>query len=62
MIPNLYLVIAGEGEDRKKIENYINKNNLKNKVVLLGYEKIFIICLKIAIAIFSHHFGRIQAL
>ena len=39
MDPNLYLVIAGEGEDRKKIENYINKNNLKNKVVLLGYEK-----------------------
>ena len=37
--PNLYLVIAGEGEQRKKIENYINKNNLINKVILLGYEK-----------------------
>ena len=37
--PNLYLVIAGEGEQRKDIENYINKNNLSNKVILLGYEK-----------------------
>jgi len=37
--PNLYLVIAGEGEQRKDIENYININNLNNKVILLGYEK-----------------------
>ena len=37
--PNLHLVIAGEGEQRKDIENYININNLNNKVILLGYEK-----------------------
>ena len=32
-------MIAGEGEQRKDIENYININNLNNKVILLGYEK-----------------------
>ncbi len=37
--PELFLVIAGEGEERKKIENFIYKNNLDSKVFLLGYEE-----------------------
>ncbi len=35
---DLFLVIAGEGEQRKKIENFIIKNELENKIILLGYE------------------------
>ncbi len=34
---NLKLLIAGEGEDRKKIENFINNNALDKNIVLLGY-------------------------
>ena len=33
------LIILGEGEERKKIENLILKYNISNKVHLLGYEK-----------------------
>ncbi len=31
------LLIAGEGEEKKKIIQYINKNNLNNKIILLGH-------------------------
>tara|TARA_Y100000590_G_scaffold213372_1_gene241758 strand:- start:21451 stop:22590 length:1140 start_codon:yes stop_codon:yes gene_type:complete len=37
--PNLKLVILGEGEEREKLENYIKKYNLENKVFLLGFKK-----------------------
>ncbi len=33
----LKLVIAGNGEDEEKIRNFINKNNLKDNIILLGY-------------------------
>ena len=32
------LVILGEGEERKKLENQINKLNLKSSVFMLGYK------------------------
>lgn len=34
---NAILIICGKGEERKKLEKIIEKNNLKNKVFLLGY-------------------------
>jgi len=34
-----YLYIIGEGEERKKLENKIDQNNLQNKVYLLGHKK-----------------------
>jgi len=34
---NIIYVIAGEGPDRKNIEKAIQKNNLKNRVKMLGY-------------------------
>lgn len=33
------LYIIGEGEERKKLENKINQNDLQNKVYLLGHKK-----------------------
>ena len=33
------LYIIGEGEEREKLENKINQNNLQNKVYLLGHKK-----------------------
>ena len=40
--PHLKLVIAGEGEDKKKILSFIKKNNLENNLFLIGYaENIF---------------------
>ena len=36
--PSLYLAIAGEGEQKKKIEKLIKNYNLENKVLLLGYQ------------------------
>ena len=35
--PDLKLVIAGEGEDKEKILSLIKKNNLENKIFLIGY-------------------------
>lgn len=35
--PNEKLLIAGEGEDRKKLEKFIEKNNLEKNIHLLGY-------------------------
>lgn len=35
--PDLKLVIAGEGEDKKKILSLIKQNNLENKIFLIGY-------------------------
>ncbi|TVZ28226.1 glycosyltransferase involved in cell wall biosynthesis [Gillisia sp. Hel_I_86] len=34
--PNLVLLIAGEGQYRDILENFISKNNLQNKIKLLG--------------------------
>ena len=36
---NLKLAILGEGEDRDDLNKLIQKNNLNNKVYLLGYQK-----------------------
>lgn len=33
---NIKLIIAGEGEDKDKISNYLKKNNLDNNILLLG--------------------------
>ena len=38
-IPNINLVILGEGEERKKLENQIIDLDLKSSVFLLGYRK-----------------------
>ncbi len=35
---NLYLVIAGEGEERENLEKFILKKKIKEKVFLLGYK------------------------
>lgn len=51
--PNWKLLIVGEGEDRSKLEKFINKNNLTNSVELVGktndvsqyYKKAEIYCL-----------------
>jgi len=45
--PNLRLLIAGEGEDKKKINNYIKDNSLEKNIILLGYiENIFPILIR----------------
>ena len=36
---NEKLLIAGEGEDFKKIDNFIKKNNLEKNIFLIGYKK-----------------------
>lgn len=36
-VQNATFVIIGEGEERKKLEALIEKNDLKNRVFLLGY-------------------------
>ena len=36
---NSKLLIIGEGEQKIEIQNYINKNSLSNKILLLGYKK-----------------------
>ena len=36
---NLFLVIVGEGEERKNIERIILEKKIENKVFLLGYKK-----------------------
>ena len=33
---NIKLIIAGEGEEKEKISNYLKKNNLDNNILLLG--------------------------
>lgn len=48
--PNMQLLILGEGTDRKRLENIIEKNQLQNSVSLLGnvsiaeYNKIIATC------------------
>ena len=37
--PNIKLLIIGEGEERKNIENLIKKYNFQDKVYLYGYKK-----------------------
>lgn len=40
--PEIKLVIAGDGEDKEYLLNYIKKNNLKEKIFLAGYvENLF---------------------
>ncbi len=40
--PSFKLLIAGDGEDKKKIEDYIEKNKLKKNIFLIGHiENIF---------------------
>ncbi len=36
---NLNLLILGEGEDKNKIQSYIDKNNLNKRIKLMGYKK-----------------------
>ena len=38
-IDNIKLYIAGDGPCKEEIEKYINNNNLKDKIILLGYLK-----------------------
>ena len=39
---NIKILIAGEGEDEKKIINYLQKNNLEKNIILIGHiENIF---------------------
>lgn len=38
-IDNIKLYIAGDGPCKEEIEKYINNNNLKDKMILLGYLK-----------------------
>ena len=38
-IDNIKLYIAGDGPCKEEIERYINNNNLKDKMILLGYLK-----------------------
>ena len=35
--PNYKLLIAGEGEERKNLTNFIKKNSLEEKIILLGH-------------------------
>lgn len=37
--PELKLLICGEGEERKNLENQIEKLNRKNNIILLGYQE-----------------------
>ena len=37
--PNIKLLIAGEGEDFKKINDFIKKNNLEKNIFLIGFKK-----------------------
>lgn len=38
-IPNVKFVIAGDGEERKKIERFIKELDLEEKVILLGWRR-----------------------
>ena len=37
--PDLLLVIAGEGELKKKFNKFLIKNKMENKIIFLGYQK-----------------------
>ena len=37
--PDEKLLIAGEGEDKSKLENFIKKNELEKNIFLIGYKK-----------------------
>ena len=50
---NLNLVIVGEGEERSKLESYINSKNLGTKVFLVGYTENVYPLIKKSIAIIS---------
>ena len=36
--PDLYLIIAGEGELKNKFDQFVTQNKLKNKVIFLGFQ------------------------
>jgi glycosyltransferase involved in cell wall biosynthesis len=38
-IPDWRLVIVGEGEERKSLQNYIDANNLSDKIFLIGVRR-----------------------
>ena len=38
-LPNYHLTLVGDGDERKKIEKYISKNNLTDSVEITGYTK-----------------------
>ena len=46
-------LIVGDGEEKKKLKNYIDKNNIGNLVELLGYKKNIFPLLKDAKALVS---------
>ena len=50
---DLNLVIVGEGEERSKLESYINSKNLGTKVFLVGYTENVYPLIKKSIAIIS---------
>ena len=50
---DLNLVIVGEGEERSKLESYINSKNLGSKVFLVGYTENVYPLIKKSIAIIS---------
>ena len=58
----LKLIIEGNGEDEEKIKNFINKNKLKDNIILLGYiDNIYPYFYK-AKGFILTSFGRIQDL
>ena len=50
---DLSLIIAGEGEERIKLERYIKLNHLKDKVTLVGHNKNIFPIIKNSIAVIS---------
>ena len=50
---DLSLIIAGEGEERTKLERYIKLNHLKDKVTLVGHNKNIFPIIKNSIAVIS---------
>ena len=47
------MIIAGEGEERIKLERYIKLNHLKDKVTLVGHNKNIFPIIKNSIAVIS---------
>lgn len=45
-IPNLLVLIVGEGNERKKIEKLINENQLQNIIKLIGWRKDTLVIMK----------------
>ena len=56
------LVIAGEGEDRPKIEKLIKDSNQQNNIFLIGYKENILVILKNVNVLYYLHYGKIQVL